>query len=138
MSNFSVYQKKYIYPLWLWYLAGIFLLAVVNVVNLQIPQLAKKIINDLTIKTTANESLDTAIAIIGLGFLLIVVRALSRVLMFWPSRKAEATSKADYFKRVIDLPAEFFEKHGMGDLISRLANDIGHVRIYYGFGLLQI
>ena len=138
MSNFSVYQKKYIYPLWLWYAAGIFLLAVVNVVNLQIPQLAKKIINDLTAKTNANESLETAIAIIGLGFLLIIVRALSRVLMFWPSRKAEATSKADYFKRVTDLPAEFFEKHGMGDLISRLANDIGHVRIYYGFGLLQI
>jgi ATP-binding cassette subfamily B multidrug efflux pump len=138
MSNFSVYQKKYIYPLWLWYLAGIVLLALVNVVNLQIPQLAKKVINDLTAKSNAHESLETAVAIIGLGFLLIIVRALSRVLMFWPSRKAEANSKADYFKRVTDLPAEFFEKHGMGDLISRLANDIGHVRIYYGFGLLQI
>ncbi len=138
MSNFSGYQKKYIYPLWLWYLAGIVLLAVVNLVNLEIPQLAKKIINDLTAKTNANESLETALAIIALGFLLIVVRALSRVLMFWPSRKAEAASKADYFKRVTELPAEFFEKHGMGDLISRLANDIGHVRIYYGFGLLQI
>jgi ATP-binding cassette subfamily B multidrug efflux pump len=138
MSNFSVYQKKYIYPLWLWYAGGIALLAAVNIVNLQIPQLAKKVINDLSARTNGNESLETALAIIGLGFLLIVVRALSRVLMFWPSRKAEASSKADYFKRVTDLPAEFFEKHGMGDLISRLANDIGHVRIYYGFGLLQI
>lgn len=138
MSNFSDYQKKYIYPLWAWYLGGIILLAVVNVVNLEIPQLAKSIINSLTTRTNLERSTETALAIVGLGFLLIVVRALSRILMFWPSRKAEAASKSDFFKKVMELPAEFFEKHGMGDLISRLANDIGHVRIYYGFGLLQI
>lgn len=138
MSHFSTYQRKYIFPLWGWYLSGILILAVVNLVQLEIPQLAKEVINSLTSGDNLSGSSRTALTIIGLGFLLIIVRTLSRLLMFWPSRKAEANSKADFFQKVMELPAEFFEKHGMGDLISRLANDIGHVRIYYGFGLLQI
>jgi ATP-binding cassette subfamily B protein len=138
MSNFATYQRRYIYPLWGWYIAGIAILAVVNLVQLEIPQLAKSVINNLTTGEHLGESTRTALAIIGLGLLLIIVRTLSRLLMFWPSRKAEAASKADFFQKVMELPAEFFEKHGMGDLISRLANDIGHVRIFYGFGLLQV
>lgn len=140
MSQFSTYQKRYIFPLWGWYLSGIFVLAVVNLVTLEIPQLAKEVINNLeSLKTGgATKAADIALFIIALGFLLIIVRTLSRLLMFWPSRKAEAASKQDYFDKVINLPAEFFEKHGMGDLISRLANDIGHVRIFYGFGILQV
>src|SRR5690606_34250386 len=35
-------------------------------------------------------------------------------------------------------PQTFYDRFGMGDLISRLANDVGHIRVFFAFGLLML
>ncbi|MFY7927834.1 MAG: ABC transporter transmembrane domain-containing protein, partial [Oligoflexus sp.] len=60
------------------------------------------------------------------------------ILIFWPGRKLEASSKSYLFQRALQLPQAFFDRFGMGDLISRLSNDLGQLRVFFAFAVLQI
>jgi ATP-binding cassette subfamily B protein len=112
-------------------------LAAVNLVALEIPQLIKSIVDTLTAGGDVSATTDTALLIIGMGFLMLIIRALSRLLLFWPGRKIEASIKFDLFSKILRLPYQGLLKFGMGDIISRLANDVGQLRALYAFGLLQ-
>jgi len=138
MSNFGRFTRRYAMPLWGWYLSGFTLLAAVNLISLKIPQLAKNIINTLTNHGDLSPTVDTALSIVGLGCLMIIIRTLSRLLIFWPGRRIDTQAKTVLFGRLLQVPQAFFNRFGMGDLISRLANDVGQLRAFYAFGLLQI
>ncbi len=136
----SIYSitRKFAYPHWRWYLGGIVALCVTNLIALEIPQLSKDIVNNLSETAKFGHLENLALAIIGLGFLQMLIRAISRILIFWPGRQLEAEVKNDYFQRFFTLPHSFFEHFGMGDLISRLSNDVGQLRVFYAFAVLQI
>ncbi|RZA17100.1 MAG: ABC transporter ATP-binding protein [Proteobacteria bacterium] len=116
------FARLFVLELWPWYLGGALCLAVTNIISLEIPQLAKELVNHLH-DGLKPEDLGTlpklALAIMGLGLAQIFIRSSSRILIFWPGRKLEASSKSYLFERVMRLPQRFFDKHGMGDLISR-------------------
>lgn len=136
--GFLSFTRRFVTPLWPWYGSGALVLAAVNLVNLEIPQLAKKVINGFTDGVDPKSLTGTALTIAALGVLLMLIRALSRILIFWPGRRLETTTKQHLFERAIRLPESFFLRHGMGDLISRLSNDLGQIRAFYAFGILQI
>lgn len=136
--TFREYARRFALPMWGWYLGGFVLLAAVNLVNLQIPQLAKRVINDLTAGKDLSDSRTVALAIVGLGLLMIVIRSLSRIVIFWPGRRLETETKSVLFGRLLRVTERFFLDHGMGDLISRLSNDVGQLRAFFAFGLLQV
>lgn len=138
MMNYRTFAARFAKPLWAWYAGGFLLLAAVNMVNLQIPQLAKHIINDLTNHADLTGAPGLALSIVGLGALMIIIRSLSRIVVFWPGRRIETDTKDYLFQRVMRLTEQFYQKHGMGDLISRLANDVGQLRAFFAFGVLQI
>lgn len=138
MLTFGTFTRRYVRPLWQWYFGGMFLLAVVNAINLLVPQYAKTIINSLTQGQTLTEGPRIALLIVGLGFLLIMTRSLSRILIFWPGRRIETNTKSDLFSKILSLPEDFFSRIGLGDLISRLSNDTGTLRAFFAFGVLQI
>ena len=132
------FARNYAFSLWPWYLSGISALAVTNWLTLKIPQFAKDIVNQLSTDSPTEGLQRTALLMVGLGLLQILVRALSRILVFWPGRQIEATLKSDLFSKVNRLPQVFFDRYGMGDLISRLSNDVGHIRALFAFGGLMI
>lgn len=141
--NFRQFTLRFAVPLWRWYLFGTVMLACVNFINLEVPQLAKRIVNGLAASGQQTDAArhdyqQTALLIIGLGLLIILTRGLSRIGIFWPGRRLESDTKSFYFDYILRLPEHFFGKHGMGDLISRLANDVGQLRAFYAFGLLQV
>ena len=136
--NFISFGKKYALPLWKWYLAGTVFLIVTNIITLEIPQFAKKIVNSMDSLNDPEQLKTIALAIVALGFGQMISRSLSRILIFWPGRKLEASSKIDIFSHAMKLPQDFYEKYGLGDLISRLSNDIGQLRVFYAFAALQI
>lgn len=140
-TGISRFAKLFVFKLWPWYLGGAVCLAITNIISLEIPQLAKELVNHLHAGLKP-EDLGTlpklALTIMGLGLTQIFIRSASRILIFWPGRKLEASSKSHIFERVMRLPQRFFDKHGMGDLISRFSNDIGQLRIFFAFGVLQI
>lgn len=76
-------------------------------------------------------------SIVALGLLLVVFRFFSRVFFFWPGRCVETDLRSNLFTRLLNLPLSFFESHTRGDLLSRLSNDVNHVRVFLAFGVLQ-
>ena len=139
MLTLSSFAKRFALELWPWYLAGTIFLAITNLITLEIPQLAKNVINGLNDQGVQLKDLEKfAIGIVLLGSVQILVRSLSRILIFWPGRKLEATSKSALFGKAMTLPQSFLESFGMGDLISRLSNDLSQVRVFFAFAVLQI
>ncbi|MGE0174296.1 MAG: ABC transporter ATP-binding protein [Oligoflexales bacterium] len=138
MLTFKTFTKKFVLSQWRWYVIGLIFLAGTNLITLEIPQLAKKVVNELGKETPADNLRNLTLVIIGLGFTQLIARGLSRIFIFWPGRQLEVSSKAYFFSKVINLPQTFFDKFGMGDLISRLSNDMQHLRVFYAFAVLQI
>jgi ATP-binding cassette subfamily B protein len=134
------FTRLFALELWPWYLGGTFFLAITNIISLEIPQLAKEVVNALQAHTGEDDGhlARVALAIIALGLTQIIVRSFSRILIFWPGRKLEASSKSYLFARALQLPQTFYDRFGMGDLISRLSNDLGQLRVFYAFAVLQV
>jgi len=78
-----------------------------------------------------------ALAIALMGAAIIVIRALSRILIFNPVRDMEYRFRQDFFAHLLRLPMAFWVTHRRGDIVSRAANDIGWVRVMVGYGGLQ-
>ncbi len=76
------------------------------------------------------------IAVMGLA--IIVVRSLSRILIFNPGRHLEYELRRDLFDRLLRLQPSFYATHKRGDIVSRASNDITWVRTLVGYGGLQI
>lgn len=138
----TTFARRYAKPLWRWYAWGFAALAATNLITLEIPQLAKAVVNSIGsaagIQSIDPELARIAILIMGLGLLQILIRSLSRILVFWPGRSIEANARTDSFNHLLRLPQKALLHFGMGDLISRLANDIGQLRVFFAFGLLQV
>ena len=90
MNSLWQFAKKYVFPLWIWFAAGFVFLAVTNLITLEIPLLAKKIVNGLKNGNQIKNPQNIALLIIGLGLMQILIRWFSRIFIFWPGRKFEA------------------------------------------------
>lgn len=130
--------RRFAFPHWRWYGLGVVFLLVTTWITVTIPRFSKLVVNALLGKHAYSVVLELVLLIIGLGLLQIVIRSLSRLLLFWPGRKIESELKNYYFDHFLDLPLFFFQKHPLGDLISRLANDVTQIRACFAFGVLQV
>lgn len=65
-----------------------------------------------------------------------VIRTVSRTLIFNAGRDVEYDIRNDLFTHLETLPQSYYQRQRTGDLMSRLVNDIGAVRLLLGPGLL--
>jgi ATP-binding cassette subfamily B multidrug efflux pump len=77
-----------------------------------------------------------AAAIIALAVIQAAVRTFSRTLIFNAGRDVEYDLRGDLYQHLIRLDQSYYQKQRTGDLMSRLVNDIGAVRLLLGVGLL--
>ena len=66
------------------------------------------------------------------------IRILSRVFIFNAGREAEYDLRSTLFARFCQLDGQFYRRYRVGDLMSRLTNDLSSVRALYGPGVLHI
>lgn len=130
--------RTYAATQWGFYLSGTIALILTNIIVLEIPLLAKDIIDALVANQLQETYTKVAIGIIALGFLQIVIRTASRVLIFWPGRALEAKLKSDLFATILKAPMNIIRKYSVGELTSRLNNDVTQLRIFFAFGALQV
>lgn len=130
--------RTYALPQWKWYAGGIVALIATNIIMLEIPQLAKKVVNTIAAEQPLGELTWFAAGIIGLGLLLVFIRTASRVSIFWPGRTLEAAVKDDMFAHMLRVPTALINRFGLGDLTSRLSNDVTQLRVFFAFGVLQV
>ncbi len=117
------------------YLAGAGFLWITNWLTVSIPGEIGHAIDGL--KTGGPIGRYAAI-IAGMGLTIIVVRSLSRILIFNPGRDLEYQLRADLFDHLLRLQPSFYAGHKRGDIVSRASNDITWVRTLVGYGGLQI
>ena len=132
------FGKNYAAPQWRWYLGGTFALIITNIIVLEIPQLAKEVINALASGLSLESFTMVAISIILLGLAQVLIRTTSRILIFWPGRTLEAAVKDDIFAHILRVPSSLLSAFSIGDLTSRLNNDVTQLRIFFAFGVLQV
>ncbi len=119
---------------WSYFAGGLFLW-VTNYLSVSIPVEIGKAIDGLRADKAVTGAI-IAIAAMGLG--VIVVRSLSRILIFNPGRDLEYRLREDLFDRLLALSPAYYAHHNRGDVVSRAVNDISWVRAMVGYGGLQV
>jgi ATP-binding cassette subfamily B protein len=127
--------KKYAWRYRWSYLAGAVFLWITNYLAVSIPGQIGHAIDALRAEQPLGRYV-VAIAIMGVS--VIVVRSLSRVLIFNPGRHLEYHIREDLFAHLLRLQPSFYATQKRGDIVSRASNDITWVRTLVGFGGLQV
>ena len=65
-------------------------------------------------------------------------RILSRVWIFNAARAAEYDLRSDLFGHCMTLSPSYYRKNPVGDVMSRLTNDVQTVRAVWGFGIVSL
>jgi len=131
---------KYTHQYRWWYTGGIIFLVLTVWTSITIPGFIQKTIDLIAAGRAGNEAdfNNNVLIIVGLATGLILVRTLSRILIFFPARLIERQLKGEMFKKLASFGKDYYDKNSTGTIISRVNNDINGVRMITGFGILQI
>jgi ATP-binding cassette subfamily B protein len=123
-----------------WYTAGLIFLILTVWISVTIPGFIQKTIDLIAEGRSGNESefQRNVLIIVALALVLILVRTLSRILIFFPARLIERKLKGEMFTKLASFGKDYYDQNSSGNIISRVNNDIDGVRMITGFGILQI
>jgi ATP-binding cassette subfamily B multidrug efflux pump len=76
-------------------------------------------------------------ALIGVAVLSLGIRVLSRMAVFNAGRIAEYELRRALLQQLQRLGPSFYRRRSTGDIMSRSTNDLGQVRLLFGFGALN-
>ncbi|SFD81628.1 ABC transporter ATP-binding protein [Thermophagus xiamenensis] len=140
MISKLAFLLKYTYRYRWWYLGGFIFLGLTIWTSVTIPDYIRRSIDTINKGALANhqEFYRYIIILFALAFVLIIVRTLSRILIFVPARLIEKQLKGELFRKLSSFGKDYFDQNSTGSIISRVNNDINGVRLITGFGLLQL
>jgi ATP-binding cassette subfamily B protein len=120
------------------YLLGFALLLVTNGLSLSVPWLLRSAIDKLQARAELAVIGKIAIAIIAVALLGAAARTASRLAILGNSRKIAHNVRSDFFAKLLQLDAPFFDTHRTGDVMSRGVNDIRLLQGMFGPGALNL
>ena len=123
---------------WPYYLSGLIALIITTYVTTLIPLKLKDVIN--TLQFAHDGAAITALIkqIILLALILAASRTLSRILIFIPGRLVEYDLRNTLYKTLMRLGRSYFRGEKIGDIMSRLTNDIQSLRLTAALGFLHV
>ncbi|MBQ4289997.1 MAG: ABC transporter ATP-binding protein [Clostridia bacterium] len=138
------YYLKYCIPL----LLGIVTLAVIDSVQLIVPNLYQMVINGMNTGSVlvdgASVPFDMAFLLDRICFPMILVifcmvggRFLWRILFLGSSIRVEASLREEMFRNAKSLSQEYYQIHKVGDLMSLFTNDLETVQECFGWGIMM-
>jgi len=77
-------------------------------------------------------------AMIAFAIATAITRIVSRILIFNAARGAEYDLRSQLFGHLMTLSPAYYRDHPVGDVMSRLTNDVQTVRAMWGAGLLNL
>ncbi len=124
-------------------LAGLVMLALTNLAFLGIPELMGRALDSLGVAgATAAAPQETILGLVGWMVLFAAItagtRILSRIWIFNAARAAEFDLRSQMFGHLMTLSPAYYREHAVGDVMSRLTNDVQTVRAMWGFGLVSL
>jgi len=122
-----------------WYcVPGLVMLLITNIITMLIPLKIKSIFNLIESQSSLENIIYVIFVVIVLALVLFITRSLSRILCFIPGRLVEHDLRNKLFTKLSLLSSHFYRKHKVGDIISRISNDIQNIRLSLALGLLHI
>lgn len=126
-------EKKFVIVL------GLFSLFVVDMLQLFIPRIIKWAVDDLALGgTTAARIFDYAVYIVGVAVLIGIFRFIWRRCLIGTSRRVEEGIRNQLFSHIQTLSAAYFDRTKTGDLMAHATNDVLHVRMAVGMGVVAL
>jgi ATP-binding cassette subfamily B protein len=137
LQHINKYFYKYRYRL----IAGIFISILSRYLAVKVPEIVKKSINVAdnyrtgvitNIDLVKEELLYNVSLIVGLAFLSGFFTFMMRQTIIVTSRLIEFDLKNEIFQQYERLSFNFYKKNRTGDLMNRISEDVGKVRMYVG------
>ncbi|MDY6904364.1 MAG: ABC transporter ATP-binding protein [Thermodesulfobacteriota bacterium] len=120
-------------------LAGLMSLVVVDLLQLFIPRVIKRAVDDLTtLAATRQDMLIYALIILLLAVAMAGFRYAWRRCLIGTSRKIEQDMRSRIVYHLHTLDAAYFDKTSTGDLMARATNDINNIRMATGLGIVAL
>jgi ATP-binding cassette subfamily B protein len=118
---------------------GLLSLIAVDILQLIIPRIIKWVVDDLTILDIDAARLMTfALYIAGIALLIGIFRYFWRFFLLGVSRRVEEGLRNQLFHHVQKLSPSYFDQVRTGDLMAHATNDIMHIRMAIGMGIVAI
>ncbi|MCP4680970.1 MAG: ABC transporter ATP-binding protein [Desulfobacterales bacterium] len=118
---------------------GISCLLLVDMLQLFIPRIIKWVVDDLTALRIEPEGfLKYALYIVCAALCIGILRYIWRRCLIGTSRRIEEGLRNRLFKHVQTLSATYFDKTRTGDLMAHATNDIMHIRMATGMGIVAL
>lgn len=128
------YFRLFLNTHWPFYVLGVVLLCVVDILQVAVPYLTGKAVDSLLGSDDA--LLCYLIYIIAVTGLITLLRYSYRELILGTTRRFEYHLRERLLLQTLRLPLAFFDAHGPGKIMALMTNDLAAVRIAIGFGLL--
>lgn len=139
--NALKYLNKFFYKYRFRFIIGILITVVAKVFALQIPQLIKESLNIVEdyskdrvtdLEIVKSQLIINIMFIIGAALLSGFFTFLMRQTLIVMSRLIEFDLKNEIFQQYENLSLSFYKKNRTGDLMNRISEDVGKVRMYFG------
>jgi ATP-binding cassette subfamily B protein len=131
--------KPYFFENRLLIFIGLISLITVDLLQLFIPRVIKRVVDDLTVfEVNFSDLFIYALYIVGIGFLIGVFRYIWRRCLLGTSRRVEEGLRNVLFAHIQILSASYFDNAKTGDLMAHATNDIQQVRMAAGMGMVAL
>jgi ABC-type multidrug transport system fused ATPase/permease subunit len=107
-------------------------------ISLAFPALTGKLIDTVIIEALTKYMVETALVLGGLFFLQAVLQYFSSVTLSSVTENALARLRGTLYRHILSLPMSFFDKYRIGDVISRMTNDVTQIQETFTFTFLQL
>lgn len=119
--------------------AGLFSLLAVDILQLLIPLIIKRVIDDLTIGAVTGRGLFRyALYILCAALFIGLFRFVWRRCLIGHSRRVEEGLRNRLFSHVQTLSSAYFDRTRTGELMAVATNDVQHVRMAVGMGMVAL
>lgn len=119
------------------FIAGLFFLIATQSLALWAPKLLKEA-TDALVAGNSDAAITVAWELIGIAIAASLTRVLSRVYIFNSGRRVEFDIRNDVFAHLERLDPSFYAKMPLGQVMSRMVNDLTQVRLLLGPGILNV
>jgi ATP-binding cassette subfamily B protein len=118
---------------------GLISLIIVDVLQLIIPRIIKRVVDGLTaFEIDGYRLLSYALYMVGLALFIGIFRYIWRRCLLGTSRRVEEGLRNTLFDHLQNLPAAYFDHVQTGDLMAHATNDIQQIRMATGMGLVAL
>lgn len=146
-KRFSLKQFKeslrifsFIRPYRSWFIVGLIFLVLSSLTNMIFPFITGKLVGAATdSKSWMNFNINDIALVMGSVLIFQSIFSYFRVYLFsYVTEKASADIRFQLYSKIINLPVTYFDQHRVGELNSRLTNDVAQLQDMLGSTLAEL